>query len=422
MILSISMSNYRVFSEKVTLDLLSHSNSRRLASNLISNGNFNIVKSAGIYGANNCGKTSFLSGVSTIKRVLLGKQEFDPVPNLFTGDPVSSFSIAFRNSGSESWHEYSFAFDSRRGIFSKEKLIAFGKDASNHRHERIIFEKNVDGNVYSLFGERSKDTLSLVSSSLPLMYALSDANEKVKKYRGELFAAGSSIEIISMYNIPFDKTIGVLKGTDKTKKDAIVSFVKNADLSLNDLSYEPNAKVNISDEKGRDISENALRMAPGLEDRAKLFSTYMGKKVPSLVFDSTGTKKIEALSSYVLEALTEGKTLFVDELDSGLHFRLTRAIVSLFNNIGNEKGQMVFTTHDVMLLNTKRLMRKEQIWFIEKNKDGAVDLYPLSRFTAADGTRETSDLIKEYSRGDFSYIPNPDFVDSLIKSLPKDSK
>ena len=51
-------------------------------------------------------------------------------------------------------------------------------------------------------------------------------------------------------------------------------------------------------------------------DQLKLISVYKGHPVPSMVFDSTGTKKIAALASYIIEALEKGRTLIVDELDS----------------------------------------------------------------------------------------------------------
>ena len=115
-------------------------------------------------------------------------------------------------------------------------------------------------------------------------------------------------------------------------------------------------------------------------------------------------------------AFQSGKTLFVDELDNGLHFKLTRSIVSLFNNLANQKGQLIFTTHDVALLDTKELMRKEQIWFAQKDKEG-VTMKSLSSFTAKDGVREASDLIQAYNRGNFGSVPDPKFINTVIKLL-----
>ena len=99
-------------------------------------------------------------------------------------------------------------------------------------------------------------------------------------------------------------------------------------------------------------------------DQIRLVSTYKGVHVPSMMFDSTGTKKIAAIASYVIEALEQGRILVVDELDSRIHFKLTRAIVAMFNNELNTSAQMIFTVHDINLMDCKRMFRKEQIWFV----------------------------------------------------------
>lgn len=117
-----------------------------------------------------------------------------------------------------------------------------------------------------------------------------------------------------------------------------------------------------------------------------------------------------------MDALRKGQTLVVDELDSSIHFKLTRAIVSLFNNELNENAQLIFTTHDVSLMDCKKLFRKEQIWFVYKDKDGAI-LYPLSIFTAEQGVRDTTDIIEKYKKGVLSALPNPDLLQTLMKLI-----
>ena len=144
-------------------------------------------------------------------------------------------------------------------------------------------------------------------------------------------------------------------------------------------------------------------------------SNHRGKEVPSLTFDSTGTKKVAALASYIVEALEKGKTLVVDELDSSLHFKLTRAIVSLFNNELNSKAQLIFTVHDITLLDCKKLFRKDQIWFASK-EEGIAYLYSLADFTARDGVRaDSSDVATLYRKGILGAMPEPDLISVLLR-------
>ncbi len=153
-----------------------------------------------------------------------------------------------------------------------------------------------------------------------------------------------------------------------------------------------------------------------LLEQLHLCSVYKGRPVPSLLFDSVGTKKMASLASFIINSLEQGRILVVDEIDSSLHFKLTRAIFSLFNNELNTKGQLICTAHDVSLLDCKRMFRKEQIWFASKDKEG-VYLYSLSDFKAdEDGVRGRSDLIEKYKKGLFDALPSPDLFKALMNS------
>ena len=148
-------------------------------------------------------------------------------------------------------------------------------------------------------------------------------------------------------------------------------------------------------------------------DQIRLVSVYKGVAVPSMLFDSTGTKKIAALASYIIEGLEQGRILVVDELDSSIHFKLTRAIVAMFNNELNINAQMIFTIHDINLMDCKKMFRKEQIWFIHKDKDGTY-VYSLAQFTAQQGIRDTTDVMEKYRKGVLGAVPDPELIRSLL--------
>ena len=150
-------------------------------------------------------------------------------------------------------------------------------------------------------------------------------------------------------------------------------------------------------------------------DQIKIVSVYKGQAVPSIIFDSLGTRKFAALASYVIEAIEQGKTLVIDELDSSLHFKITRAIISMFNNEINKKAQLIATLHDISLLDCKRMFRKEQIWFTDKDENGT-DLYSLKEFSYAEnGVRDTSNIQEKYIKGEFGAIPEPDLISTLLE-------
>ena len=222
------------------------------------------------------------------------------------------------------------------------------------------------------------------------------------------------IDIIDLNNIPIGKTIELLKtGNPLTQK--VVNFIKNADLYMDNYFFASPSQFKIETSiDGKQPQEKVLNIPDQLEEQIRLTSVYKGVAVPSLLFDSTGTKKIAALASYIIEALETGRILIIDELDSSIHFKLTRAIVAMFNNALNDKAQLIFTVHDVNLMDCKKLFRKEQIWFVSKDNDG-VYVYSLADFTAQDGVRETTDVIEKYRKGALGALPEPELINSLLE-------
>ncbi len=118
--------------------------------------------------------------------------------------------------------------------------------------------------------------------------------------------------------------------------------------------------------------------------------------------ESEGTKKLFALAGPILKVLRDGSVFIIDELDARLHPLLTEAIIRLFNSneTNPNNAQLVFTTHDTNLL-TNKLFRRDQIWFTEKNKVGATDLYSLAEFKV----RNDASYEKDYIAGRYGAIP-----------------
>ena len=103
---------------------------------------------------------------------------------------------------------------------------------------------------------------------------------------------------INRNNITLKRTINLMKNQNGLQRK-VMEFIKNSHLYMDDFEY-----VDM--------------------DQIRLVSIYRGIAVPSIIFDSTETIKIAALASYIIEGL--------DELDSSIHFKLTRAAVAMFNN------------------------------------------------------------------------------------------
>ncbi|MFJ5225868.1 ATP/GTP-binding protein [Streptomyces sp. NPDC088400] len=123
--------------------------------------------------------------------------------------------------------------------------------------------------------------------------------------------------------------------------------------------------------------------------------------------ESFGTRSWFALLGPMMLALENGAVLLLDELDASLHPRFAAEVIRLFKDpLSNPKNaQLLFTSHEVTVLSTptgERLLDPGQVWFTEKDKDGATELYPLSSLSP--GPHE--DLAKSYLEGAFGGVPS----------------
>ena len=124
--------------------------------------------------------------------------------------------------------------------------------------------------------------------------------------------------------------------------------------------------------------------------------------------ESAGTKKLFDIAGPVFEALDNGKTLVVDELDAKMHPLISQYIIDLFNNPKTNpyNAQLIFTTHDTHLLSLK-LLRRDQIWFTEKDAKEQTGLYCLMDIVLPDGSkpRNDSNYERNYISGRYGAIP-----------------
>jgi uncharacterized protein len=127
--------------------------------------------------------------------------------------------------------------------------------------------------------------------------------------------------------------------------------------------------------------------------------------------ESEGTQKIFALSGTLVDTLNNGKVLIFDELDARLHPLISLAIVQLFNSnkTNPNNAQLIFMTHDTNLLSNK-LFRRDQVWFTEKNRYGATDLYSLAEYKVRNDASFESDYIK----GRYGAIPYVGNLSSMV--------
>ena len=410
MIIEVRAENCYAFRDEITFSMKADMRSKKFSSNVHKENKFNILKTVGIYGPNNAGKTCLIKCIRAIRGILLD-EENELMPNIFTGNSVCELGMTFMSTGRK--FVYDFKYDVQNKEYIYEKFSEIKKDEYDNEKEVCWLKKDSLSGEYKCIDENLQGMFSVISKN-NLLYNLIDVSkfEKIAEMKSHLIGLAKKIEVVNMNNIPMKHTIELMKNKNSLQ-NKIVAFIKNADLYLDNFEYVEMDNIETEFEGSNDKpEEEVLDAVENLMDQIRLVSTYKGVRVPSLLFDSTGTKKIAALASYVIEALEQGKILVIDELDSSIHFKLTRAIVAMFNNELNESAQMIFTVHDINLMDCKRMFRKEQIWFVHKDEEG-VYVYSLADFTAEDGIRDTTDIIEKYKKGVLGALPDPELYYSI---------
>jgi len=196
---------------------------------------------------------------------------------------------------------------------------------------------------------------------------------------------------------------------NEAARSKALNLLKSADVGITGIQVMERV---ISAEKRRGMLTptrlEALERAGGVTDLTQLDVGLVHQAAEphgiQLDFEneSTGTRRLFALLEPWLDNLKNGYTILIDELDSSLHPLLVRELLKMIMcDEHNPNGaQLLFTSHNAMLLD-RTVLRRDQIWFTEKNDRGETNLYPLTDFQP----RKDEALAKGYLAGRYGGIP-----------------
>ncbi|EAK3996777.1 ATP-binding protein, partial [Campylobacter coli] len=244
-------------------------------------------------------------------------------------------------------------------------------------------------------------------NALFLSVAIQLNNEQLKPVF-DFFLKYIRVNYIDNWNDVSKATMNILQ-QDKQK---IIDYLKQADLDIEDIIVEEKELDKTSLMQENIPQEIKQMIQADLEKGMKLTKTdiktmhtnQQGKQVlfDMLALESQGTRKFFGLIGPWIEALSQGYTIVVDELNTHLHPLMTKFLVNLFHNedLNKSNAQLIFTTHDTSILN-QDVFRRDQIWFCEK-QNKATKLYPLSDFKVR---KDKTNLENDYLLGRFGALP-----------------
>ena len=167
MIIEVRAKNVFAFTEWIALSMKADMRSKKFATNVHRENNFNILKVAGIYGANNAGKTCVVRCIRAIRNVLQDK-EANAVPNLFTDNPVYELGVTFLYEGKE--FAYDFKYHSEKKVYLYEKFSEIYKDQYGNEKEEIWLLKDNEKREYKCVDSEMLPMMSLVAQTNIMIY------------------------------------------------------------------------------------------------------------------------------------------------------------------------------------------------------------------------------------------------------------
>ena len=190
-------------------------------------------------------------------------------------------------------------------------------------------------------------------------------------------------------------------------RQRIMKFMNSADISISGIEVKkaPFSPEILPADMPQGIREHLLRDMHGREMTSISF-LHQDDNGDLVSFDisdeSDGTQKLFAFAGPLLDVLAQGRVIFVDELDTSLHPLMVRFLIDLIQNqaTNRQNAQLIFTTHDTSVLDST-IFRRDQIWFVEKDRENASKLYPLSDFSPRKGEA----LENSYLKGRYGALP-----------------
>lgn len=414
MLIEFSVENFKSIRERQTISMVASNYYKELFDKNTFEVNCDekfprLLKSAVIYGANASGKSSIVEAMACLDYMVCfsasEKQADDDIDvkpfrlSRLTREAASEFEINFFAEGVR----YQFGFSANKERIISEWLFAYPSGHQQKWYQRD-YDASTDTYNYSwskLFqgGRRRTDwKLNTRNNALFISSAIQLNNEQLRPAYDWFRKRLATLDPAALSDA------FTLKHFEE-KKDEVLSFLSNADLCVADIAvhrekFDPSQ---IPDGMPKALRDDIIKSMSGREVASTRYYMNSIDDDGLIEFEdedmSAGTKALFTFAGPWLDVMTNGRILFVDELDSSLHPLIVHQLIESLHS-ANSNAQIVFTTHDTTVL-AQGILRRDQVWMIEKDRNQSSVLTPLSDYSV----REDEALEKGYLAGRYGGIP-----------------
>lgn len=418
MLILFKVKNYTSFKDEAVLDMRAASYVQHPSHVIKADEKTQLLKVAALYGANASGKSNFISAMFFFEQYIFSQfinkkdnnnfddyesksslklEQFELSENI---NDKSEFEIIFLHNNKQ----FQFGFECNSNCVFNEWLYV---------DDKKVYEREADKVTY---GSQYKNMLAtytkLPESRLYLAVLEYFLEEKDRDSFLNDFMSFFTEEFNVFIEILFESTVKGYAGrvmlskklvSDENYKKQVEGYLKLIDVGIKRLDIKTEKTFN--EHSGKKEEKKIVYAVHNLyNDEGKI----VGEKAFVLRQESSGTLRFLTYIQNIINMISNGGVFIVDELSARLHPLLTKLIVDMFCSAQNTKAQLIFTTHDISLLN-KDQFRRDEIVFIDKNEKGESTLYSLCDLKV----RDDATFNKEYLQGKYGAIPIFDY-DSIV--------
>lgn len=427
MIIDFTIQNFRSIKDEALLSMHVESPRNHLSTHVAypAGDRIGVLRSTGIYGANASGKTNILFAFQALQNLVVYSgdlKEGEPIPWY---DPYR-LSDATKKAPVQFELEF-FSHDNIRYLYSVSfthtSIIEESLDFFPTRQKANIFKRTENDSWETIqFGGHYKGGVRRI----PIF--------KNNSYLSKAANSAAAADVIRAAYDFFRKGIAILGPNQKILMSDMEEYEKSIDFTSKLLCLLDTEVARIKIHKNENLSPVFIpdnlpeKVKKVLIERSKLkfFFAHENESGDLEEFEedreSDGTQRLFSFLPVLKDILKSGGIIFMDELENSFHPHIAELIIKLFNDseVNIKNAQLIFTTHNINLMNPAR-MRRDQIWFTEKNR-GKTQLYSLDSFDKKE-VKSNSPFDDWYDNGRFGAVPSIDYM-SISKLLrpAKDEK
>ena len=384
MLLQFSVTNYRSIKETAIISMKASGDKTMETSLIYPDSQKPLVPVTAIYGANAAGKSNVIYALLLMKDMVCGNYAkllkgenlpYEPFAFMENQTEPTTFEIIYYYEGIK----YAYGFS-----YNDEKIVSEYLYHWPNGREALVFSREND--IYE-FRENQQEQRTLASRTSGNKLYLTCSNEwNCSQTEKAYLWFRNKLCDVTETTVSFESTINAIRSGNEAKSQ-ILKEMMLADLGISDIEIlENNNKTTVK----------TIHQISDSNGNVKQYELLLGQ-------ESMGTQRFFSRIGLWLNAMNSGSVLVVDEIETSLHPMLTRHLIEMIQDrsINKNHAQLIFTTHDVGLLDLK-LLRRDQIWFVEKdNQNMQTEVYALTEFSP----RKEENIAKGYMQGRYGAVP-----------------